>query len=64
VRAGWREQAWGIGVLGCGLPLLDALSRRAVAFPSGWNVYLAVDACAFGFGVLALWGQSMIARDR
>lgn len=64
VRAAWREQAWALAVLGCGLPLLDLLSRRGSGWTPQLDVYLAVDACAFGFGVLAMWGQSMIARDR
>jgi uncharacterized iron-regulated membrane protein len=64
VRTAWREQAWGIAALGCGLPLLDVVSRRATAFTPGLDVYLAVDACAFGIGILVLWGQSMIAHDR
>ncbi|MFT8890495.1 MAG: PepSY-associated TM helix domain-containing protein [Acetobacter papayae] len=64
VRAGWREQAWGIAVLGCGLPVLDVVSRGATAFAPRLDVYGVVDACALGFGLLAVWGQSMIARSR
>ena len=64
VRAGWREKAWGIAVLGCGLPVLDVVSRSGTAFAPRLDVYGVVDACALGFGLLAAWGQSMIARSR
>lgn len=64
VRPAWRDQACAIAVLGCGLPILDAMSRAGTALRLHADVYLAVDACALGFGLLALWGQRVIVRAR
>ncbi|MBB2204762.1 PepSY-associated TM helix domain-containing protein [Gluconacetobacter takamatsuzukensis] len=64
VRHGWREQACGIAVLGCALPFLDIVSRSGTGVRLHWDLYLGVDACALGFGLLALWGQRMMVRAR
>ncbi|MBS1104332.1 PepSY domain-containing protein [Gluconobacter sp. Dm-62] len=58
IRTAWREQAWVIAFLGCGLPVLDALSRSSPI--PGWNAYTGVNLTAFAFGALALWGQNKL----
>lgn len=46
--SGWREQLGGIGVLGCGLPLLDILTA-----PGAWAACPSLHAAVAGVSLLA-----------